>query len=312
MKLGRALAVLVLVNAVAACNQQQQPALYASSADEPAYAERYPAELAAARTRLAKDEADVQTLVGEFQKYPDELDKPSWPVVGSVVEEADRAGKSWDYAAGRSEEQAVRDFYEEEKKPLVQKVGGAVDYAAKEKKCEDVEFYGPVAGGLERGMNQQLEERMRSRSVAHRTIEDNQDALGKPNVEKLEKQADKIAYASYLVHVRMPQTKRDLDAALADASGVKKTLARTREQAKAVEDNPAASKAAKQLAQKRSAAASEAEAQLDTEVAEAQKLSEQLEARTEAARKNYEAALDALSDAIKAKADAEPAEAPKK
>jgi hypothetical protein len=311
MKLRCAFTVSVLVGAVTACQQQQQQPLYASSAEEPAYAERYPAELAAARTRFAKDESEVTTLTGEFQKYPDELDKPSWPVVASVVEEADRAGKSWDYAAGMSEEGAVRDFYEEEKKPLVQKVGGAVDYAAKEKKCEEVEFYGPVAGGLERGVNQQLEERLRSRSVAQRTIEDNQEAIGKQNVEKLEKQADKIALASYLVNVRLPQTKRDIDAALADASGVKKTLARTKEQAKAVEDNPQASKAAKQLAQKRSAAAAEAEAQLDSEVAEAQKLSEQIEQRTSAAKKTYEDALDALESAIKARAEAAEAQAKK-
>jgi hypothetical protein len=311
MKLGPAFAFLVIAPWVGGCQQQQQQPLYASSAEEPAYAERYPAELGAARARFAKDETDVTTLTTEFAKYPDELDKPSWPVVGAVVEEADRAGKSWDYAAGMSEEQAVRDFYEEEKKPLVQKVGGAVDYAAKEKKCEDVEFYGPVAGGLERGVNQQLEERLRSRSVAQRTIEDNQDAIGKQNVEKLEKQADKIALASYLVHVRLPQAKRDIDAALADASGVKKTLARTREQAKAVEDNPQASKTAKQLAQKRSAAASAAEAQLDAEVAEAQKLSEQIEQRAKAAEKTYEDALDALSAAIKTRGDAAEASAKK-
>ncbi|HEY3498445.1 MAG TPA: hypothetical protein VGK73_27315 [Polyangiaceae bacterium] len=303
MRFGRPFALAVFVLA-AGCNQQQQPALYASSANEPAYAERYPTQLATARTRFAKDEEEAQKLTTDFQKFPDELDKPDWMVVGAVVEEADQAGKGWDYAAGMSEQQAVRDFYEQEKQPLVQKVGGAADYAAKQKKCEDLELYGPVAGGLDRAFDQQLEERVRSRSVAQRTIEDNQDLVGKGNVEKLEKQADKIALASHLVHVRMPQTKRDIDAALADASEVKKTLERTKERAAVVESNPQASRSAKQLAQKRASAASAAEAQLDSEVAEAKKLSEQIEQRASAAQKNYETALETLKNAVKQRAEA--------
>lgn len=302
MKFGRAFASAVFALA-AGCNQQQQPALSASSANEPAYAERYPAQLSTARTRFAKDEEEVQKLTTDFQKFPDELDKPDWMVVGAVVEEADQAGKGWDYAAGQSEQQAVRDFYDQEKQPIVQKVGGAADYAAKQKKCEDVELYGPVAGGLDRAVDQQLEERVRSRSVAQRTIEDNQDLVGKPNVDKLEKQADKIALASYLVHVRLPQTKRDIDAALADASDVKKTLERTKERAAVVESNPQASKSAKQLAQKRASAASAAEAQLDAEVAEAKKLSEQIEQRANAAEKTYETALQTLKDTVKQRAE---------
>lgn len=304
MRSGLAFVLSAAVAASTGCAQQQPP-LYASSADEPAYAERYPGTLASARTRFDGDEAEVQKLLAEFPKFPDELDEPSWTVVKGVVDEADQAGKGWDYAAGMSEQQAVREFYEQEKQPIVQKVGGAAEYAAKQKQCE-VELYGPVAGGLERAIDQRLEERVRSRSVAQRTIEDNQDAVGKANVEKLGKQADKIALASYLVYVRMPQTKRDLDAALADASTVKQTLARTKEQAQAVAANPQASRAAKQLAEKRSSTAAAAEAALETEVAEAKKLSEQIEQRAGAAQRNYEAALDALKDAVQAKAEAQP------
>jgi hypothetical protein len=305
MKSGHAFVFALLVSASTGCAQPQAP-LYASSAVEPAYAERYPTQLASARTRFGEDEAETQKLVGDFQKFPDELDKPDWQVVASVVDQADAAGKGSDYAAGTSENKAVRDFHDQEKQPIVQKVGGAADYAAKQKECKDVELYGPVAGSLDRAVDQQLEERIRSRSVAQRTIEDNQDAIGKPNVEKLQKQADAIAFASHVVHVRLPQTKRDIDAALADASEVKKTLARTKEQAAAVEANPQASKGAKQLAQKRAQAASSAEAQLDAEVAEAKKLSEQIEQRTSAAQKNYETALSALKDAIKQRAESAP------
>jgi hypothetical protein len=297
---------LVLL-ASAAC-AQQQPALYASPADQAAYAERYPAALNGARTRYGEDEKVVATTTGEFAKYPDQLQKPDWTVVSAVIEDADQAGKSGDLAAGMAEADAVRTFYAGERDKLRQKVGGSAEHAAKEKNCE-VELYGPIGGALDRAMEQQLEERLRARNAAHRRIEDNIDALGKPNVEKLEKQADEVALASYVVHVRMPTLKRDLDAALADASGVKTTLEREIEESNAIAADANAPKGKKQTAEKRKAAASSALASLDQEVTQAKALSEELEKRNDAAKKSYETALDALEDALEAKAKAEPAPA---
>lgn len=287
----------------------QQPALYASAADQPAYAERYPAELAATRARYAEDEKELGRLTGEFGKYPDALKKPSWPAVTTVVEAADKAGKSGDFAAGMAEGETVQAFYAGEGTALKRKVGGAAEYAAKEKSC-DVEFYGPTAGALDRGMEQQLEERLRSHSAAHREIEDQEDALGKPNLETLEKQADEIGLASHLANVRLPAYKGGLDAALADASGVKSTLEREIEEANEVAASSSASKGAKQTAEKRKAAATSALSTLDAEVANAKTLAGELEKRNEAAKKSYEKAYEALKDALEAKAKAEPAAAP--
>jgi hypothetical protein len=294
-----------------ACEKQQEPALYASSANEGSYAERYPAMLAALRNGHFEAEKQAYTVSGEFSKYPDELKDPSWTHVGEVVKKADEAGKGADYAAGMGESQAVRTFYTEEKDPIRQKVGGSAQHAAKEKNC-DVELYGPIGGALDRSVEQQLEERLHERSVAHRYIEDNQDAIGKPNVEKLEKQADQIALASYLVNVKLPSTQREIEARLADASDVKTTLERTQEESKAVLDNPNASKDAKDLAQKRADAARSAQASIDSEVEQAKKLSEELEQRTKAAQDGYTKARDGLLEAIDAKAKAQPPPAAKK
>jgi len=298
------------VFAAAGCASQQQPALYASAADQPAYAERFPAELAATRARYAEDEKELGRLTGEFAKYPDALKKPSWPAVTNVVEEADKAGKSGDYAAGRAEGDSVRAFYTGEGTALKRKVGGAAEHAAKEKSCDDVELYGPTAGALDRGMDQQLEERLRGHSAAHRAIEDQQDALGKPNLETLEKQADEIALASYLANVRLRAYKGGLDAALADASGVKSTLEREIKEADEVAASPSASKGAKQTAEKRKTAATSALSSLDAEVNQAKALSEELEKRNDEAKKGYEKAYEALKDALEAKAKAEPPAAP--
>jgi len=292
-----------------ACNKQE-PALYASSANDASYAERYPAMLGALRNGHFDAEKEANTIAGEFSKYPDELKDPSWAHVKTVVEKADEAGKGADFAAGMGESRAVRTFYTEEKDTLRQKVGGAAEHAAKEKQCE-VELYGPVGGALDRAFDQQLEERLRERSGAHRYIEDNQDAIGKPNVEKLEKQADRIALASYIVHVHLPSTKREIDARLADASDVQKTLERTQEESKAVLDNPNASKDAKTLAEKRASDARSAQTSLNSEVEQAKKLSEELENRAKAAQDEYAKARDALVQAIEAKAEAQGAVAKK-
>jgi hypothetical protein len=285
-----------------------EPALYASAADQPAYAERYPAELGTTQNAYLTDDQQAQTLTTNFAKYPDQLDKPpSWPAVLEVVKAADRAGKSADLAAGMGEAEQVRAFYATSKDPIHQKVAGSVDYAAKQKQCdtEHSELAGAAVGALDRAMDQQLDETVRSHNAATRVIEDNQDALGKQNLDKLTKQSDQIALASYIVHVRMPQTKRNLDAALGDAGAVKKTLERDQEQAKAVLDDPHASKGAKMTADKRSAAASNALAALDAEIADAKKLSGDMDKRTQAAQKAYADALQALEDDLSKRAQAE-------
>lgn len=282
-----------------------QPALYASAADQPAYAERYPAELGTTQNAYLTDEQQSQTLATNFAKFPDQLDKPpSWAAVLEVVKAADQAGKSADLAAGMAEAEAVRAFYTASKDPIHQKVAGSVDYAAKQKQC-DAELAGTAVGAMDRAIDQELDETVRSHNAATRVIEDDQDALGKQNLDKLVKQSDQIALASYIVHVRMPQMKRNLDAALGDASAVKTTLERDQERAKAVLDDPHASKGAKVTADKRSAAASNALAALDAEIADAKKLSQDMDKHTQAAQKAYEDALKALEDALAQRAQAQ-------
>jgi hypothetical protein len=297
-------AALALALLVGACTRPQQ-ALYVSASDQPAYAERYPAELGAARAKYSESEQELGRLTGELASYPEKLNKPSWPAVTRVVEEADRAGKGADFAAGMSEAEAVRAFYASESTALRRKVGGAAEHAAKQKQCE-VELYGPIGGALDRAVEQQLEERLRSRSVAHRAIEDQEEALGKPNVETLEKQADEIALASYLANVRLPSFKASLEAALGDASGVKSTLEREIERSSEIVADPSASKSAKETAEKRKASATASLSTLDPEIDQTKALVNELDKRNEAAKKRYDDALAALKHALEEKAKAEP------
>jgi hypothetical protein len=294
-------ATLFAFLAAAACNRPQ-PALYASAANQPAYAERYPTALADTRTAYAADEQQTRAQVAEFQKFPAALDKPNWQVVHEVVKAADQAGKSADLAGGMAQTEAVRSFYAGGKEHLHQKVAGSVEYAAKQKQIEAPELASAAVGGMDRAMDQELEENLHAHNPAVRMVEDNQDAIGKPNVDKLTKQVDQISLASYVVHVRIPQTKRNLDAALADASEVKKTLEDDQKRAEAVMADKGASRDAKKTAEKRQKAAFSALAALDGEVSAAKKLSAEMDQRAEAAKKDYDQAFKALEDAIEERA----------
>jgi len=296
----------------AACTPQQQPALYASAAEQPAYAERYPGTVDALRTRYAADEQQTTTATAAFAKYPDELNKPSWPVVIDVMREADRAGGTADLASAMNETETVRTFYAAEKEPIRRKVAGAVDYAAKQKHCEGEGdaatpgLGGAAAGTLDRALDQAIEDRIHDKNPAVRMIEDNQDAIGKQNVDKLTKQVDQLTLASYTVRVRMPQTKRDIDALLDEASKVKSTLEADQQRANAVLADKSASSTAKAVAEKRRNAASNALAGLDSEVSEAKKLSADMDQRTKAAQKSYDDALAALEKTLDERAKAAP------
>lgn len=303
------LATCLALLATAACTQKQ-PALYASPADQPAYAERYPTALGSARAGYAADEQQAHAQAVEFAKFPDALDKPSWPVVEDVVKTADEAGKSGDLAYGMGQAESVRTFYAGAKEPIHQKIAGSVDYAAKQKQCEH-DLGGAAVGATDRAIEQEVDDSIRDHNPAIRKIEDNQDAIGKQNVEKLMKQVDQLTLASYIVHVRMPQTKRNIDAALADASEVKKTLEEDQKQAEAVLANAGASRGAKATAEKRKTAAFNALSALDSEVSAAKALSAEMDKRAQAAQKDYQESFDALVKAIEEKAKAQAATAKK-
>ena len=171
--------------AVAGCSNQKPEPLTASSAGESGYAERYPDELAATRGGFTEQEATAQRVIGEFSTFPDELDNPSWPAVTEVVDRADQAGKSQAYVDRLHQNDAVVQFFAEEQRDIDNAVAGAVQYAAKQKNVDAEGLPGAATGALKRSVDKQLEERLRDHNEAHRYIEDNQEALGKKNVETL-------------------------------------------------------------------------------------------------------------------------------
>ncbi|HET7541896.1 MAG TPA: hypothetical protein VFK05_18605 [Polyangiaceae bacterium] len=280
-----------------ACTTQPAPA-FASAANESGYAERYPSALLGARTEFATDETRAREIFADFPKYPGALTNPDGEQVSEIVTRADAAGKSGAYGRQMEEQSHVSRFFSQEKDGLNQKVGGAAQYAAKQKECT-VDVGSPAIGALDRGMDKAMEDRLHDHDEAQRYIEDHQDALGKANLEKLQKQADDIALASYLVHVRVKQLKLELSQLVAESSDVKKTLERSDKEAQAVLADSAASKQAKATAQKRVDAAKKASTGLDIEIEQANRAVQEMDARSEKLEKDYGAALEALQKSLK-------------
>src|ERR1700761_6753769 len=112
--------IALLVTALlAGCSTRPEPA-YASSANESAYAERYPATLLAARTDFASSETKAREIIGNFPKYVGDLTAPDGEQTLGVVTRADAAGKSASYAQEMDEQQQVARFFSEEKDELNQ------------------------------------------------------------------------------------------------------------------------------------------------------------------------------------------------
>jgi hypothetical protein len=288
---------LLLTALSSACTTQPAPA-FASAANESSYAERYPTALLGARTEFANDETRAREIFADFPKYPAALTNPDGEQVSAIVTRADAAGKSGAYGRQMEEQSHVTRFFSEEKDGLNQKVGGAAQYAAKQKECT-ADVSSPAIGALDRGVDKAMEDRRHDHDEAQRYIEDHQDALGKANLEKLEKQADDISLASYLVHVRVKQLKLELSQLIAESSDVKTTLERSDKEAQAVLADSAASKQAKVTAQKRADAAKKANTGLDIEIEQAKRAVQEMDARSEKLEEDYETALDALQKSLK-------------
>lgn len=225
--LRRALSLGLLL-AMAACRPGNPEPAVASSAEQIGYSERHPAELQAASSRLEENHRFAAAQTEDLSKFVDELSEPDWELVERVYREADAEGRGGAFAERYEEGVVVQRFFEQEKKPVVSRVAGGAQRAAADKSC-NVELYGPVSYSLERALDKQLEERRRADSNAHFLIEQNEQALGKKNVEPLQRHADRIALASHIVNVRQHLDRRAVTERLDEARNVRSTLESRRE-----------------------------------------------------------------------------------
>ncbi len=300
--MNRILASLVVAALLAVGCEPAKGPEYASSAESPAYAQKYPAAVGAARAGFVDAETAAGERSGKFAAFPGALVEPDWGHVATVVDRADAAGNSADFVAAMDDVDAVKRFYADERDKVRQKVAGSVAYTAKQKGC-DADVAAGVGGSLDKAIEQQTEEWLRERNPAQRYIDDHEDAIGKKNVDKLREQADEIALTSHLVRVRLPRAKLELDAMIADASSVRSTLEADAQAQQTIVSDPKASKGAKDRAKERLAAVQAARSAIDQEIRDAETLSAEMEQRAQTALDRYEQALTALKEAIAKEAE---------
>ena len=287
-----------------ACSKQPPP-LTAPSGEQPGYAEQYPTRLNTLRTRFAADEAKVHTALPQLEPAAQKLGNADPTTVKHLFELADAEGKSSAYADQALEAETVSRFWDEEKQPLHQKIGGAVSYAGKQRECSKEcgdDLGGVAAGASDRAVEKQLEERQQRQGELHRFVEEHEEALGKPNLDAAEKQAGVIAELSHLTHVRLELYRRELEGSLGEASEVRSTLERTQKESDAVLADSKASKSRRALAEKRKASSFAARAALDAEVDQAKAALKEMEQREKQLVADYDKAFDALTDGLEKKA----------
>lgn len=290
-----ALAVLL-----AACSSSSgKGPVLAPSASQPAYAMEYASEL----TDSAKDAGDAQTkaqaLTSGFDAHLDDLKKPDWDVVLAVVQDADAAGRSADFADAHGDTHTVRAFWADEKDTFAQKVGGNAQYAVKQASCTSApDVSGAVTFAMNDTMDKELKKRLRSHSDATIDIERNRIALGQQNALALEKLADDVAEASWLVHVAMVEQRDHLQRLVADEQQVKKTLDRFAADEQAWAAQPGRTEAEKNASQERAAAAIKMKGDVDTAAQQAEPLVTQMDQSIQQATKAYDDALAALKAKI--------------
>jgi hypothetical protein len=251
--------------------------------------------------RLNSAESKTKELSAKFSTYPDALKSPPWPKVIVVVDKADAEGRSYAYVEARREVDDAYSFFDAEKEEILKKVAGAAQFAAKQKSC-DVDVSGAASHALKEVVDKRLQKHLREKSEAHAYIDQNETALGKDNVEKLEDQADEISLASYLAHVVSVEHKVKIRRMIEEAEKVKQTLDAAAREEQAYQNESGRTPAEKKSSQDRVEAMHKAAAAMDAAVTQAKSVSERADERIAALQKVYADAMAKLREDLKKRA----------
>lgn len=290
---------------LAACSSSGKGPVLASSAGQTNYAVHYSEELAASTKAVGDAQAQEKALYAGFAARVDELTKPDWDKVQSIIDDSDAAGRSADFADAHADADAVRGFWERDKDVITGKVVGNVQHTVKEASCT-ADVAGPTAYALNDAITKQLQKRLRAKNEAFVTLERYRASLGPQNLAALEKLADDISQASYDVNVAMPLERVRLERLAADKGDVKKTIDRFVKDETAYQAEPGRTDAEKKASADRVAAATKTKGEVDAAAAQAKSTLERMDAAISASKKDYDEALKALRAKVAERKKAEP------
>jgi hypothetical protein len=292
-----------LALSLAACASAPPPGPeIGSSAGEGRYATDYSKSLEGEVNGFGENESELTQTEAKFAEYPAELKDAPWGKVADIIERAAEAGRSEHYVEGTREVEGAKQFFEAEGDEIAKKVGGAVQYTAKQSGCE-AEVWGAVSGSLKKGVEERLRERQREFNDAHLLIDRHREEIGKENVAKLEEQVDEVAFGSYLAHVEMVEQKLRIERMLAESGDVKTTMDEFIEEERAFQAVQGRKDAEIEASKKRVEAMEESRASVDAAQKQAEEVSKALEERLEQTQKNYDEAVDKLVESYRAKGE---------
>lgn len=298
------LGLTALLLSVAACSSSAKGPTVASAGGHAAYAIHYDDELNSTTKAINDAQAREKTLSAGFAAHLDQLKKPDWSKVETVIADSDEAGKSADFADAANDATAIRSFWEAEKGEIAGRVNG--NTTVKESGCSTEAVSGPIAAAFSEAVNKRLQKRLRARNDAFVVIERARVTLGPQNAAALEKLADDIAEASYDVHVLMVLQRQRLQRLVADKNDVKATLDRYIQEETKLQAEPGRTDAEKKASADRVTAAKKSEADIDSVSVQAETAAKDMEKTIDAATKDYEGALKALKAKVAEKKKAEP------
>lgn len=276
-----------------ACGAPKPEPEIVSSAPQSGYAARYPEELSAATDRLNRQEEGAQKTDGELSGYPAALKNPKWNRVLEIYEEADAAGRSYDFVERVRRVEGAAGFFKDSKEEITKKVAGSAQYVAKQKGC-DVDVGGAAARALDEAVEKELEKYLRERSEAHRRIERYRVELGKENAAALEKQADDITLASYLVHIGMVEEKVRIRRLLEELEQVQASTDQAIQAENDFQGEAGRTPEEKKGSEERLEALRKSKAMLESTAQQTREASDRLDERIAAAQKRHTEAMDKL------------------
>lgn len=269
-----------------------------SSAKEVGYAAAYPSLLEANRKQLVEDKTRATELTTQLRER-EVKSTASGELLVDIVERADAAGRSSSFVSAQREARAFRTFWEEERGPISARVSAAAQKQITEGGCKDVEVSGATSYALKDGFDKQLEKRVREHNDAQQLIDQNRGALGPAGYNELQKLADDIAYASYLVNVALIDDKNNIDRMLGERRSVSSTLEDSIEDERRFQGDAGRSKEERRASDERIAQLEKSKGTLDAASADAENEVKELEQTIRQAQSDYDAAFDALRDRLK-------------
>ncbi len=286
------------------CACTQRPAALPSSAGQAAYALHYASELTQTTKAIDDDQTRQRTLASDWDARIEELKKPRWDRVRAVVDGADAAGRTADFTDTRMGVEFVRSFWSGEKDAITTRVAGNAQSLVQKAHCSgatpghtgdgSLDVRGVVAYSLSEAMDKELQKRLRAHNEAFVLIERYASEFGHEAEASLEKLADDIAEASYLVHAEMPAARDRLHRLMADKQTVTDTLVRYANEEKAAESEAGRTDAENKASEERIGIANRSLTEVDGAAGQASTLSRDLDDRLSRASRDYDDALKAL------------------